>query len=79
MNNKNNTGMLVSKENKQVFENNISSRAVWNVQDVAQYLLVSIGHVYNLKCKGAIPYRKRGKILRFIPQEISDWLNEGGR
>ncbi|MEI6093578.1 MAG: helix-turn-helix domain-containing protein [bacterium] len=77
MNNKNNTSVLVLKEDKQVFENNISSRGIWNVRDVAQFLSVSIGYIYNLKSKGKIPFRKRGKLLRFIPQEIFDWVNEG--
>ncbi len=78
MSNKNRTSVLVLKEDKPVFENYISSRGIWNVQDVAQYLNVSVGHVYNLKSKGEIPYRKRGKLLRFIPSEIFDWINEGG-
>lgn len=51
---------------------------VWNAQDVANYLGTSVGHVYNLKAQGKIPYRKRGKLLRFIPNEIIDWLNQGG-
>ncbi|MEI6080011.1 MAG: helix-turn-helix domain-containing protein [bacterium] len=62
-----------------LFDNNkISSGSVWKVADVANYLGVSIGHVYNLKSQGKIPYRKCGKLLRFIPKEIIDWLNQGG-
>ena len=64
-------------ESNKLFENNISSRGVWNAKDVAQCLQVSVGHVYNLKFKGLIPYRKRGRLLRFIPSEILDWLNKG--
>jgi len=69
-NNKSSTNM--------VFENYPISSGVWTVKEVASYLTVSIGHIYNLVSKKKIPYRKRGGILRFIPQEIFDWINEGG-
>lgn len=64
---------------EQIFNNQITGGVrTWNVQDVAQYLGVSVGHIYNLKAQNKIPYRKRGKLLRFLPKEILDWLNEGG-
>jgi excisionase family DNA binding protein len=73
---------LPSVEKNEFFENGtvspqIAGRRVWTVEDVAKYLGVSIGHVYNLKAEGKIPYRKRGKLLRFLPNEILAWL-EGG-
>lgn len=68
-----------NEDQLKLFENGISGGArAWNVQDVAKYLGVSVGHIYNLKAKNKIPYRKRGKLLRFLPNEILDWLNEGG-
>lgn len=63
------------KDSHNVFENRIAG--VWNVEDVASYLKCSVGHIYNLVCKKQIPYRKRGRLLRFIPQEIYDWVYEG--
>jgi excisionase family DNA binding protein len=49
---------------------------LWTVKQVASYLQCSAGHIYNLVCKKDIPYKKRGRILRFVPEEIYDWLNE---
>ena len=68
----------INMEPSLLFENSIIGERVWKVTDVANYVGFSIGHVYNLKSQGKIPYRKCGKLLRFIPQEIIDWLNEGG-
>lgn len=51
---------------------------IWTTDEVANYLKVSKGHIYNLVMKRKIPFRKgkgRGK-LYFIPQEIYDWINE---
>ena len=65
--------------NLQFFNNQI-----WRIGDVANFLGVSIGHIYNLvsaskktRRKDEIPYRKRGKALYFFPQEILDWIDEG--
>lgn len=58
-----------------IFKNQIAN--LWTVCEVAAYLKVSIGHVYNLVSQDRIPYRKRGRLLRFLPDEIFAWL-EGG-
>jgi predicted DNA-binding transcriptional regulator AlpA len=71
---------LRNYENQNSFNSivaNIMSK-VWTAKDVANYLGVSVGHIYNLKTRRLIPYRKCHGILRFIPQEIIDWINEGG-
>lgn len=53
-------------------------KLIWTVKEVAKCLDVSIGHIYNMKQRDEIPYRKiRGK-LRFVPQEIYDWVLSGG-
>jgi len=51
---------------------------IWTIDDVANYLSVSKGHIYNLVSRNEIPFRKRGKRgkLYFIPQEIFDWIYE---
>ena len=67
----------VVKEGK-VFENSIAG-SLWMVKEVASYLKCSVGHVYNLVYQDKIPYRKRGRLLRFIPLEIYDWVYEGGK
>lgn len=52
---------------------------IWLVQDVAKFLDVSVGHIYNLTSRREIPFRKRGKRgrLYFIPSEILQWIDEG--
>ena len=71
------------------FQNEIEKRQffnkiIWRVDDVAEFLGVSVGHVYNLvlaskqmRRGSGIPYRKRGKLLYFLPNEIFDWIDEG--
>lgn len=57
---------------------------IWRIEEVAEFLGVSVGHIYNLvsasrktRNKNEIPFRKRGKALYFFPQEILDWVDEG--
>ncbi len=57
---------------------------IWRIDDVANFLGVSVGHIYNLvsasrkmRRKDEIPYRKRGKLLYFFPHEVLDWINKG--
>ncbi len=53
------------------------NKLLWRIGDVAKALGVSVGHIYNLVSRREIPYRKKGKLLFFIPTEIHDWINEG--
>jgi len=50
---------------------------IWRVEDTAEYLQCSIGHVYNLVSEKKIPFRKKGRLLFFLPQEILQWIQEG--
>lgn len=50
---------------------------IWRVNDVANYLSCSVGHVYNLVSENRIPKRKKGKFLYFVPSEIHEWILEG--
>jgi predicted DNA-binding transcriptional regulator AlpA len=52
-------------------------KLIWRVQDVANYLGCSRGHIYNLAHIDRIPKRKKGKFLYFIPSEINNWIFEG--
>lgn len=52
-------------------------KPIWRVADVAEYLGVSIGHIYNLCSRREIPYVKKGKQLYFIPKEVENWLLQG--
>ncbi len=64
-------------EQLELFDIDQISSGVWTVKEVAAYLKVSAGHIYNLISKGRIPFRKRDGIIRFIPNEIFNWLNGG--
>ena len=50
---------------------------IWRVKDVADYMGVTPGHIYNLCNRREIPFVKKGKLLFFIPSEIEIWLLQG--
>ena len=53
-------------------------KLAWSVDDVARTLGVSVSHVYHLVSSDKIPYAKVGRIVRFSPAKISEWLQKGG-
>jgi excisionase family DNA binding protein len=46
---------------------------LWTSERVAQYLHVSLKTVFNLRRNG-LPFVKLGGAVRFIPEEIKDYL-----
>jgi len=46
---------------------------LWTTERVAKYLHVSLKTVFNLRKKG-LPYVQLGGAVRFVPQEIKDYL-----
>ncbi len=74
MNSLENTGML---GNPPVSDNVKTSpetdSGLWTTERVAQYLHVSLKTVFNLRKKG-LPYVQLGGAVRFVPQEIKDYL-----
>lgn len=47
------------------------------IEDLADKLGYSVGHIYNLVSRGEIPYKKLSrKALRFDPREIEEWIVE---
>ena len=57
-----------------VFEN----QAVWSVSDVARELHISRSYVYRLISQDKIPYAKVGRLVRFYPERVYEWLSKGG-
>ncbi|MBT3585525.1 MAG: helix-turn-helix domain-containing protein [Halobacteriovoraceae bacterium] len=51
---------------------------IWTADEVADFLDVTVGHIYNLVNRREIPFKQKGKggRLYFIPQEIFDWIFE---
>ncbi len=46
---------------------------LWTTKETAKYLRVSLKTVFNLRKKG-LPYVQLGGAVRFVPQEIRDYL-----
>jgi predicted DNA-binding transcriptional regulator AlpA len=54
-------------------ENSLQSLVLWTTPEVAKFLHVSLKTVFNLRKKG-LPYVQLGGAVRFVPQEIRDYL-----
>ncbi len=50
----------------------------WTAKDVARELKCSLRHVYTLVSEGKIPYSKLGRLVRFSPYKVREWLEKGG-
>ena len=50
-----------------------SDDQLWTTEQVGKYLHVSLKTVFNLRKKG-LPYVQLGGAVRFLPQEIKDYL-----
>ena len=46
---------------------------LWTTKEVATFLRVSLKTVFNLRKKG-LPFVQLGGAVRFVPQEIKDYL-----
>jgi excisionase family DNA binding protein len=55
------------------------SNELMNVQQVAEYLSLSVQTIYGLVHKMEIPNAKRGKRLYFKRAEIDDWISQSRR
>ena len=51
---------------------------LWTTKEVAKHLRVSLKTVFNLRKKG-LPYVQLGGAVRFVPQEIKDYLTHSRR
>lgn len=60
-----------------IFDNKIV-KLVWNVDDVARELECSVRHVRKLVSENKIPYLKIGRLVRFSPLRVREWLHKGG-
>ncbi len=64
-------------EGEKSFSSSLFKNLIWRIDDVAKFLQVSKGHLYNLVSRGELPYRKKGRLLFFLPAEIQLWVEEG--
>lgn len=56
----------------------VFDKLVWTVEDVARELQCSVRHVHKLISQGRIPYSKVGRLVRFSPVQVTEWLRKGG-
>ncbi len=70
---------ILEVKNNKIFPSNSSifDKRIWIVEDVAKVLGLAIGTIYNLTSRREIPFKKRGKRLYFVPDEILNWIEEG--
>lgn len=61
-----------NEQNKLLFE-----KSILRIDEVAVILGQSKSHIYRLTSQKRIPFRKKGKTLYFMSQEIFDWVNQG--
>lgn len=57
----------------------VYANELMNVQQVAEYLTLSIQTIYGLVHKMEIPNSKRGKRLYFKRSEIDEWISQSRR
>ncbi len=50
----------------------------FSVEEIAQHLGVSKETVYRWLEKGQIPAHRLGKLWKFKPSEVDDWIKKGG-
>ena len=72
----NTSANTVTPENLRVSEEvktSVQDSDLWTTKKVAKYLHVSLKTVFNLRKKG-LPFVQLGGAVRFVPQEIRDYL-----
>lgn len=52
-------------------------KPILRIEDVADLLGFKKSQIYRLTSQNKIPFRKKGKTLFFMSQEIYDWVNDG--
>ena len=56
----------------------VFEKQVWTTEDVARELNISPRYVYKLISEDRIPYSKVGRLVRFSPVRVIEWLQNGG-
>jgi excisionase family DNA binding protein len=51
---------------------------VWTVDDAARELKCSKRHIFKLVSNDLIPYAKVGRLVRFSPIKVGEWIRKGG-
>lgn len=70
-------GLRQTETGGPIFDSRIV-KLVWNVDDVARELECSVRHVRKLVSENKIPYLKIGRLVRFSPLRVREWLHKRG-
>ena len=71
--------LLIELKAKQINGNPRPAEIFMNVQQVAEYLSLSVQTIYGLTSRLEVPTIKKGKRLYFKKAEIDEWLLKGRR
>ncbi len=63
----------IDESTKQLFE-----KKIWFLKDVVTFSGYAKQTIYNLSSLGVIPHTKKRNRLVFIPQDILNWMFNGG-
>lgn len=55
----------------------MASQSLWTVEDVARYLSCSTHSVRHYIVRHGLPVLHMGRLLRFDPSQVKDWLLKG--
>jgi excisionase family DNA binding protein len=59
---------------KMMLQNTLLQKAVLNLEEAAEYLMLSVSYLYKLTSRKLIPhFKSRGKILSFDRLKLDDW------
>ena len=58
-------------------DSKLFNKMIWKVDDLKLFLGLSKGTIYNKVSRRELPYRKKGRLLFFLPHEIMQWIKEG--
>lgn len=61
-------------DRRNVDHNVLFDNLIWTIDEVCQFTTYKRGTIYNLVSNGSIPYRKCGRKLFFVPNEILCWI-----
>jgi excisionase family DNA binding protein len=50
-----------------------------SIDELAEHLGVTVRHVRRLVAERRVPYLKVGRLVRFDPEDVAGWLEDGRR
>jgi excisionase family DNA binding protein len=71
------TEVIVMAQNSSLQSPPLFEKEIMRVSHVAELLGYTTWHIYRLVNQNRIPFKKKGKTLFFLRQELLDWIQEG--